>query len=309
MDYKVAVLIPCFNEEKTIGKVIEDFLSLDFIDKIYVCDNNSTDNSSKIIKSFNNNKIVYLFEQRQGKGYAVKKMFQEIEADCYILIDADDTYPIDSTSEMVDLIKNQNYDMVVGDRLSVNYHSQNKRMFHSFGNNLVKKLINILFKTNIKDTMSGFRAFNKKFVKATPLLSSGFEIETEMTILALDYNYKIKEIPIEYKNRMQGSISKLNTFSDGIKVLKTIFILFKDFKPFEFFSIIALLFLAISLMLFIPILFEFLETHLVLRFPTLIVSVCFAIFSLSTFNLGIILSVLIKIFKRNRELVLSNFKD
>lgn len=233
MDYKIAVLIPCYNEEKTIKKVIEDFLSLDYIDKIYICDNNSTDSSAKIIKSFANPKVNYLFEKHQGKGYALKKMFQETDADCYVLIDADGEHPIEPIFEMVNLIKSQNYDMVVGDRLSTNYHKRNKRVFHSFGNNLVNILINLLFKSDIKDALCGLRVINKKFVKSFLLSSNGFEIETEMTILALNYNCKIKEISIKQKNRVEGSISKLNTFSDGFKVLKTIFKLFIELKLFK----------------------------------------------------------------------------
>lgn len=233
MNYKIVVLIPCYNEEKTIKKVIEDFLSLNCIDKIYVCDNNSTDNSAKIIKSFTDLKVNYIFEQRQGKGFAIKKCFQEVDADCYILIDGDDTYSISSAEQMINLIKNQNYDMVTGDRLSTNYHQENKRPFHSFGNNLVRQIINLLFNSKIKDAMSGYRAFSKNFVKTTSFISNGFEIETEMTVLALHYNYKIKEIPIMYKNRIKGSVSKLNTFSDGFKVLKTIFSLFIELKLFK----------------------------------------------------------------------------
>ena len=225
MEYEIAVLIPCFNEEKTIQKVINDFLDTlkNYNFKIYAYDNASNDNSANIIKKFNNEKVKYKFIQKKGKGFVIKQMLSEIQADCYILVDGDDTYPAKECLKMIELIKKDDCDMVVGDRLSGNFKEKNKRLFHSSGNKFITKLVNTFFNADLKDVMSGYRAFNKEFVKNLNILTKGFEIETEISIYALKNNYKIIEIPINIKQRPKGSKSKLNTFVDGFKVLKTIF--------------------------------------------------------------------------------------
>lgn len=311
MDCDIAIFIPCFNEEKTIANVINDFLTVykDYNFKIYVYDNNSTDKTFEIANSINQDLIVCKKEVRQGKGYVVRSFFEDVDANFYILIDGDNTYPVDTSLEMVKLLKENSYDMVVGDRLSKDYHKINKRKFHSFGNNLVSILINKFFHSNINDIMSGLRVFSRKFVKTAGLLAQGFEVETEMTILALDGNYKIKEIPISYKERVEGSYSKLNTFSDGYKVLRTIFTLLKDYRPFEFFSFLAIVFGLIALVLFAPIFLNYIKTGLVPKFPTLIVSVFFGILSMLSIYTGIILSTVVKMFKRNKETHKISFKE
>lgn len=308
MDYSLAILIPCHSEEITIKKVVLDFFEVfkNHNCKIYVYDNNSNDKSAEVVKSIKLPNLYYRFEEKVGKGNVIKRMFREIDADYYLLVDGDDTYPAKSAVCMLEAMLNEKPDMIVGDRLSVNYHSENKRLFHSFGNNLVKNFINFLFKTNLNDIMSGYRLLNKRTVKTLCPVSEGFEIETEMTILALDFGYKIKEIPVEYKERIEGSKSKLNTYKDGICVLKTIFILFKDYKPFEFFSFLSFILLLISIVLFAPVFVQYLKTGMVLRFPTLFVSIFFAIFSILMFSTGLILSVIIKMFKRSRELLLNS---
>lgn len=313
MSFRVAVMIPCYNEELTIEKVISSFVKeltdrTDFEYKIYVYDNNSTDGTAQIVKKFPSENIQLKTELKQGKGYVIRRMFQDIEADCYILVDGDDTYPAENCIEMINYVKDDNYDMVVGDRLSLDYFKENKRPFHSFGNILVPKLINKLFHSDLKDIMSGYRAFSRKFVKTSGLLAEGFEIETEISILALDGNYKIKEIPISYKNRIEGSESKLNTFSDGFRVMKTIFTLFKDYKAFEFFFIIFVILGIISLSLFVPIFVEYIETGFVPRFPTLFVSIFFALLAILSVCIGIILSSLVKLQKRQHEIMLLNYQ-
>ena len=225
MEYEIAVLIPCFNEEKTIQKVIEDFLDVlkNYNFKIYAYDNASSDNSAKIIKNFNNKRVKYKFIKQKGKGYVIKQMLSEIQADCYILIDGDDTYPAQKSLEMIKLIHSDSCDMVVGDRISGNFKEKNERLFHSFGNKFITKLVNLFFSASLNDVMSGYRAFSKNFVKNLNILTKGFEIETEITIFALKNNFKIIEIPINIKQRPKGSKSKLNTYIDGFKVIKTIF--------------------------------------------------------------------------------------
>ena len=310
MDCDIAILIPCFNEEQAIAKVINDFISIyngyDF--KIFIYDNNSTDNTFNIANSIDSEHVICRKEPRQGKGFVVRSMFQHIEANCYILADGDDTYPADKTLEMVRLVKEEAYDMVIGDRLSTDYHRVNTRKFHSFGNKLVSFLINLFFHSNITDIMTGLRVFSRKFVKTSGLLARGFEIETEITILALDGNYKIKEIPISYKNRMEGSYSKLNTFTDGLKVIKTIFILFKDYRAFEFFTLFFIIFAIIGLALFIPVFIEYLKTGLVPRFPTLFISIFFGILAILSECMGILLSTITKLYKRHKEISQMNFK-
>lgn len=303
---KVAVLIPCYNEEKTIKKVIEDYkLVLPDAD-IYVYNNNSSDRTVEISKAAG---AIVRNEYRQGKGNVIRSMFRDIDADCYLMIDGDDTYPAEDAPRMVEFILNKEADMVIGDRLSSTYFTENKRPFHNFGNVLVRKLINNLFNSNVNDIMTGYRAFSKSFVKGFPVLSEGFEIETEMTIHAVDKNFLLKEVPVNYRDRPEGSESKLNTFSDGFKVLKTIFRLFKEYKPFAFFGTIALMFLVISLLLFAPVFSGYLKTGLVAKFPTLIVSAAFGVCSLLSFLVGIILDVEVKKHKQLYEILMNYYLD
>ncbi|MBQ1441774.1 MAG: glycosyltransferase [Clostridia bacterium] len=301
-DKKIAVLIPCYNECKTIEKVVTDFKKELPNADIYVYDNNSTDNTAQIAAKAG---AIVRHEYRQGKGNVIRSMFREIDADCYIMADGDDTYPAENAREMAELILTNKADMVIGDRLSSTYFTENKRPFHNSGNRLVRFLINHLFHSKVKDIMTGYRAFSKMFVKSFPILSHGFEIETEMTIHALDKNFLLKEIPVGYRDRPEGSHSKLNTVSDGIKVLRTIFILFREYKPFMFFSLISILLWIISLIMFIPVLIEFFETGLVPRFPTLIVSGVIALFGILMFTCGIILDVVIKKHHQLYELYLN----
>lgn len=295
---KVAVLIPCYNEEKTVKKVAEDFMRVLPEATVYVYDNNSTDRTYEIASSLGE-RVVVRKEYRQGKGNVVRSMFRQIDADCYIMTDGDDTYPAEHAREMVDLVLKEGYDMVIGDRLSSTYFSENKRRFHGFGNKLVRWLINSLFRSNIQDIMTGYRAFSYEFVKMTPVLYDGFEIETEMTINALDKKFALKEIPINFRDRPEGSVSKLNTFSDGMKVLKTIAVMFKEYRPMMFFGNIAALFLLVALVFFIPVLIEYFQIHLVPRFPTLIFASGCAVMGLITFAIGIILDVIVKKNKQN----------
>ena len=300
---KIAVLIPCYNEAKTVGKVIKDYKKYLPSADIYVYDNNSTDGTDKIAKSEG---AIVRYEYRQGKGNVVRSMFKDIDADCYLIVDGDDTYPAENAKEMCDLVINKNVDMVIGDRLSSTYFKENKRRFHGFGNKLVRWLINLLFKSKIKDIMTGYRAFSYDFVKTFPVLSKGFEIETEMTIHALDKNMLIKEIPVNYKDRPAGSNSKLRTFSDGFKVLKTVARLFKEYKPMAFFGLISILFLLIFLIMFIPVLIEYFKTGLVPRFPTLIFSLFMLLISILLFSCGIILEVVVKKHRQLLEVILIN---
>lgn len=299
---KIAVLIPCYNEAITIEKVIKDYKKALPEADIYVYDNNSTDKTDEIARRAGA-KVRY--EYRQGKGNVIRTMFREIDAECYLMIDGDDTYPAESARYMCDLVLSGKADMVIGDRLSSTYFSENKRPFHNFGNRIVRWLINHLFKNKIKDIMTGYRAFSKDFVKGFPVLSKGFEIETEMTIHAVDKNFKLVETPVEYRDRPEGSASKLNTYSDGFKVLKTIAILFKEYKPFYFFGILASLFLIIALIFGIPVLIEYFNTGLVPRFPTLIVACIFLVLSMLFWITGIILEVIVKKHKQLYELYLN----
>ena len=302
---KIVVLIPCYNESKTIKKVIKDYQEVLPNADIYVYDNNSNDNTDKIAKKAG---AIVKYEYKQGKGNVIRTMFKEIDADCYLMIDGDDTYPKEKAKEMCDYILNGQADMVIGDRLSSTYFQENKRPFHNFGNVLVRILINSLFKANVRDIMTGYRAFSYDFVKTFPILSKGFEIETEMTIHALDKNFLLKEIPVDYRNRPRGSESKLNTVSDGIKVLKTIIRLFKEYKPLLFFSIISFVFFAISLFFGIPIFIEYFKTGLVPRFPTLIFSGFMLMISILMFVCGTILEVVVKKHRQLFELFLINIK-
>ena len=302
---KIAVLIPCYNESKTIEKVVKDYKKVLPEANIYVYDNNSTDGTDKLAKKAG---AIVCYEYKQGKGNVIRSMFKDIDADCYLMIDGDDTYPKENAREMCDLILNGKADMVIGDRLSSTYFQENKRPFHNFGNKLVRGLINTLFKSNVRDIMTGYRAFSYEFVKTFPVLSKGFEIETEMTIHALDKNFMLKEIPVEYRDRPAGSESKLSTYSDGLKVLKTIARLFKEYKPTIFFSLISLLFLIISLCFGVPVFVEYFKTGLVPRYPTLIFSGFMLIISILMFVCGIILEVVVKKHRQLFELILINTK-
>ena len=303
---KIAVLIPCYNESKTIEKVVKDYKSVLPNADIYVYDNNSKDGTDEIAKKAG---AIVRYEYKQGKGNVIRTMFKDIDADCYLMIDGDDTYPKESAKEMCDLILEGKADMVIGDRLSSTYFQENKRPFHNFGNVLVRGLINSLFKSNVRDIMTGYRAFSYEFVKTFPVLSKGFEIETEMTIHALDKNFLLKEVKVDYRDRPAGSVSKLNTYSDGLKVLKTIARLFKEYKPTIFFSMLSLLFLLISLLFGVPVFIEFFQTGLVPRIPTLIFSGFMLIVSMLLFICGIILEVVVKKHRQLFELILIRTKQ
>lgn len=296
---KIAVLIPCYNEEKTIKKVVEDFKKELPEAKIYVYDNNSTDKTAEVAKEAG---AIVRYETKQGKGNVIRTMFREIDAQSYIMVDGDDTYPAESAKEMVDYILNEKVDMVIGDRLSSTYFTENKRRFHGFGNKLTRFLINRIYKSNIRDVMTGYRAFSYKFVKTFPVMSKGFELENELTIHSLDKNLNIKNIIVEYRDRPEGSESKLNTLSDGAKVLKTIFILYKNYKPLNFFLIVGIILLFIGIAFFMPVFVNYLKTGLVARFPTLVVSILFLICSVQSFFSGLILDNIINTSKQNFEM-------
>lgn len=299
---KIAVLIPCYNEAKTIEKVVNDFKKALPEADIYVYDNNSSDNTDQIA---NKAGAIVKYEYKQGKGNVIRSMFRDIDADCYLMVDGDDTYPAEDARKMCQAIISGKADMVIGDRLSSTYFTENKRPFHNLGNKLVRFLINKIFDNNVKDIMTGYRAFSYQFVKTFPVLSKGFEIETEMTIHSVDKNFKLLEMPVQYRDRPQGSVSKLNTFSDGFKVLKTIAELFREYKPKFFFTIIALILFAISLIFGIPVVIEYFNTGLVPKFPSLIVSCIFLIMSLLFWVAGIILEVIVKKHKQLYELILT----
>lgn len=265
---KIAVLIPCYNESKTIAKVVTDFKKCLPEATIYVYDNNSTDGTDEIARAAG---AEVRYEYRQGKGNVIRRMFREIDAECYIMTDGDDTYPAEAAREMTDQVLNRKVDMVVGDRLSSTYFMENKRPFHNFGNSLVRKSINMLFETDIKDIMTGYRAFSFEFVKTFPVLSKGFEIETEMSIHAVDKNMFVDNVVITYRDRPEGSVSKLNTYADGFKVLRTIARLYRAYKPVGFFGSIAMVLALIAAGFFIPVMETYIETGLVPNFPTLIV--------------------------------------
>lgn len=305
MKKKIAVLIPCYNESKTIAKVVKDYKKALPEADIYVYDNNSSDGTDKIARKAG---AIVKYEYRQGKGNVIRSMFKDIEADCYLMIDGDDTYPAENAREMCDLILEGKADMVIGDRLSSTYFTENKRPFHNLGNRLVRGLINKLFKSNVRDIMTGYRAFSYEFVKTFPVLSKGFEIETEMTIHALDKNFLLKEVPVNYRDRPEGSVSKLNTYRDGFRVLKTIGRLFKEYKPTIFFSIIGLIFLIIAVVFAVPVFAEYFETGLVPRYPTLIFSGFMLIVSILMFVCGLLLEVVVKKHRQLFELVLIRTK-
>lgn len=299
---KVAILIPCYNEELTIGKVVKDFKTYLPEANIYVYDNNSSD---KTVEMARESGAIVRCERKQGKGNVMRSMFRDIEAECYILVDGDDTYPAEAAPELVSAVVNRGGDLVIGDRLSSTYFTENKRPFHNSGNLLVKNLINKFFKSDIKDIMTGYRGFSYEFVKTFPVLSQGFEIETEMTIHALDKNFSIVSIPIQYRDRPEGSQSKLNTYKDGFKVIMTIFNLYRLYKPFQFFSIFALVFLLLSILFFIPVFIDFAKTGVVPKFPSLIVSTALFIVSALSFSVSLILDSVRKNSRQQFEIFLN----
>ncbi len=286
---KIAVLIPCYNEEQTIGKVVADAKAALPEAVIYVYDNNSTDRTAELAADAG---AVVRHEYKQGKGNVIRRMFREIDAECYLMLDGDDTYPLQNAPEMVDKVLRHQADMVVGDRLSSTYFTENKRPFHNFGNSLVRYSINKLFHSDIKDIMTGYRAFNYKFVKSFPVISAGFEIETEMTIHAVNYKMQVENVVVDYRDRPEGSESKLNTFSDGAKVLRKIVQLFKNYKPLGFFGLISLVLVLVAAVFFLPILVEYIQTGLVPKFPTLIVCGFMVLAAIQSFFSGMILSQL-----------------
>ena len=284
---KIAVLIPCYNEAKTIEKVVLDWRQALPEAVIYVYDNNSDDNTADIARRAG---AIVRREYMQGKGNVIRRMFREVEAECYVMVDGDDTYPMEYAAEMVDKVLNHNADMVVGDRLSSTYFTENKRPFHNMGNSLVRGSINRLFGCDIKDIMTGYRAFSYGFVKTFPVLSKGFEIETEMTIHAVSNNMQIENVVVDYRDRPEGSESKLNTYADGLKVLGTIGKLYKDYKPLGFFTLLAVLLAAVSIVFFIPVLVDFIKTGMVDKFPTLFVCGFVMLAAIQSFFSGLILS-------------------
>lgn len=284
---KIAVLIPCYNEEKTIAKVVRDAKAALPEAVVYVYDNNSSDRTVELAEAEG---AVVRHEYMQGKGNVIRRMFREVEAECYIMVDGDDTYPMEYAAGMVDKVLNRNADMVVGDRLSSTYFTENKRPFHNFGNTIVRSSINRLFNCEIKDIMTGYRAFSYGFVKTFPVLSTGFEIETEMTIHAVYNNMQIENVIVDYRDRPEGSESKLNTFFDGFKVIRTIVKLYRDYKPLGFFGMCAAVLTVIAVLMFIPILIAYLETGLVLRFPTLFVCGFIGLAALQSLFAGLMLS-------------------
>lgn len=299
---KIAVLIPCYNEEKTIGKVVKDFKAALPDAVIYVYNNNSTDRTCELAEAAG---AVVRNEYMQGKGNVIRRMFREIDAECYIMTDGDDTYPAEASREMADLVLTKHVDMVVGDRLSSTYFTENKRPLHNFGNSLVRKSINVLFKSDIKDIMTGYRAFSYEFAKTFPVLSSGFEIETEMSIHAVDKNMFVENKVITYRDRPDGSESKLNTYSDGMRVLGTIIKLFATYKPIVFWGWIAAVLAVISIAFFIPILIEFIQTGLVPNFPTLIVCGFTMLAAIHSLFAGVTLQTMVQKNKQDFEMYLN----
>ncbi len=286
---QIAVLIPCYNEHQTIEKVVRDIVRVLPEATVYVYDNNSSDNTAELAEKAG---AVVRHEYKQGKGNVIRRMFREIDAECYLMLDGDDTYPAEAARKMADLVLEKHADMVVGDRLSSTYFQENKRPFHNFGNSIVRASINWLFRSNIKDVMTGYRAFSYQFVKTFPVLSRGFEIETEMSIHAVDKNMYVENVIVDYRDRPKGSESKLNTFSDGFKVLMTITRLFRNYKPFGFFSLLSLILMLVGIVMLIPVLITYLDTGLVPRFPTLIVSGFIILAALQAFWGGVILDTM-----------------
>lgn len=301
----IAVLIPCYNESKTIDKVVRDFRAALPSAVIYVYDNNSSDGTGDIAREAG---AVVRRERRQGKGYVIRRMFREIDARCYIMADGDDTYHAGNAPEMVRLVLEEQIDMVVGDRLSSSFFAENKRRFHSFGNKMVRRAINLLFRADIRDIMTGYRAFSFLFVKSFPVLSKGFEIETEMSIHAVDKNMNVANAVVEYRDRPEGSVSKLNTYSDGLKVLRTVALLYKTYRPLGFFSLLALALFCVALGMFVPVLVTYVETGLVPNFPTLIVSGFIGLAAVQSFFGGMILNNLRQKDRQCHEMLLNEIE-
>ncbi|MCQ2252501.1 MAG: glycosyltransferase family 2 protein [Bacteroidales bacterium] len=302
----VAVIIPCYNEALTIRRVVEAFREALPEASVYVYDNNSTDHTADIARMAG---AIVKLEPRQGKGNVVRSMFRDIDAHCYLLVDGDDTYPAESARDMVEAVLHRDADMVVGDRLSATYSQQNRRRFHLMGNMLVRWIINNVYKSDIKDVMTGYRAFGYSFVKSFPVLSRGFEIETEMTIHSLDRNLNIQNIPVIYRNRPEGSFSKLNTYDNGLKVLHTIFSLYRNYKPLRFFLWVAFISLAVALSFLTPVLMEFFDTGIVSKLPSFIASVCFAIVSILSVFQGLSLDSINEKDRRDFEIVYGQCRE
>ena len=302
---KIAVLIPCYNEEKTVEKVVKDARAALPEATIYVYDNNSSDRTVELAEAAG---AVVRHEYMQGKGNVIRRMFREIDAECYIMVDGDDTYPMEYAPEMVEKVLNHNADMVVGDRLSTTYFTENKRPFHNFGNSIVRNSINTLFKSDIKDIMTGYIAFSYSFVKTFPVMSKGFEIETEMTIHAVNNNMQVENVLIEYRDRPEGSVSKLNTYSDGIKVLFTIVRLFREYKPFKFFALLASVLTLLAVGFFVPVLIDWFNTGLVAKFPTLIVCGFVGLAAVQSLFAGLILNNISQRDRKDFELDLIRIK-
>ncbi|GHU66550.1 glycosyl transferase [Clostridia bacterium] len=294
----IAVLIPCYNEAQTVEKVVREYKDALPEADIYVYDNNSSDGTDKIAAAAG---AIVRYEHKQGKGNVIRTMFREIDADCYIMADGDDTYPADKAREMANLVLNEGADMVVGDRLSSTYFTENKRAFHNAGNKAVRRLVNRLFHGNVKDIMTGSRAFSPLFVKTFPVLSQGFEIETEMTIHSLDKNMNLREIPVDYRDRPEGSVSKLNTVNDGIRVLTTIALTYKNYKPLQFFGLISLVFFAICIALFIVVLAQYFQGY-DLRIPTLVGVGFLFVSGILSLSCGLILNTLVGQNRQNFEI-------
>lgn len=292
---KIAVLVPCYNEGSTIEKVVTDFRKALPDATIYVYDNNSTDHTDEIAKKTG---AVVRYEFQQGKGNVIRRMFAEVDAECYVMVDGDDTYPAEAAAEMVKLVLEKKADMVVGDRLSSTYFEENKRPFHNFGNAIVRRTINMLFHNNIKDIMTGYRAFSYRFVKTFPVLSKGFEIETEMSIHAIDKNMHVENVIIDYRDRPDGSVSKLDTYSDGIKVIGTILRLYRNYRPMQFFGILAAFLMVLAIAFFVPVFGEYLLTGEVPRYPTLIVCGFVVLAAIQSIFAGLILET---IYQKNRQ--------
>ena len=302
---KIAVLIPCYNESKTIEKVVNDFKRELPEATIYVYDNNSKDGTDEIARKAG---AIVRYERKQGKGNVIRTMFREIDAECYLMVDGDDTYPAENAKELCKAVLERNVDMVIGDRLSSTYFTENKRPFHNFGNVLVRLLINRIYKSDIRDVMTGYRAFSYNFVKTFPVLSKGFEIETEMTIHSLDKNMNLENIIIEYRDRPEGSSSKLKTYSDGFKVIKSIIRFFKNYKPAKFFNLLSIILFILGTVCFVPILIEFFNTGLVPKIPTFIVATSFYGSMVLSFFIGLILQSIVNKSKQEFEIVLNEWE-
>lgn len=303
---RTAVLIPCYNEEATVADVVRDFRQVLPDADIYVYDNNSTDRTAALAAEAG---AIVRHEYAQGKGNVIRRMFREVDADCYLMVDGDNTYPAHHAPAMVDLVLHGQVDMVIGDRLSSTYFEENKRPFHNLGNRLVRGLICRLWRVPVKDIMTGYRAFSRPFVKLFPVMSGQFEIETEMTIHALDKRFCLKEVPVDYRDRPEGSVSKLNTFSDGFKVLRTIVTLFKEYRPMRFFGWLSVLLAVVALALFIPVLVEYFKTGLVMRFPTLFVSLFLFLAAVQSLFTGLCLDVMVEKDRKQYELRMIEFEQ